>query len=48
MIKIVIILNEKGEVWFYTSDEVGDDAVLVNPGVKKEEWESEEKDKSVH
>ena len=48
MIKIVIILDENGEVWFYTSDEVGDDAVLVNPRVEKEERETEEEEKSVH
>lgn len=48
MIKLVIVIDENGEVWFYTSGEVGDDVVLVNPRIKKEDWETEEEDKSVH
>ena len=46
--KIVIVIDEKGEVWFYTTSEVDDNVVLVNPRIKKKEWETEEEDKLTH
>ena len=46
--KIVIILDENGEVWFYTTSEVGKDAVLVNPRIKKKDWETEEEKERTH
>jgi len=46
--KIVIVISEDGEVWFYTVDEDSKDAVFIQPRIKKENGESEEENESVH
>jgi len=46
--KIVIVISEDGEVWFYTVDEDSKDAVFIQPRIKKKDRETEEDDKSTH
>ena len=46
--KIVIVIDENGEVWYYTSEDVTEGVMLINPRIKKKEWETEEEDKLTH
>ena len=46
--KIVIFVDlETGEIFYYIPDEKGE-AILIEPRIKKKEWESEKKDERTH
>ena len=45
--KIVIIIDEKGEIWFYTPDEKGE-SVFIEPKIKKQEGEAEGDEEVAH
>jgi len=48
MIKLVIVIDSDGEVWFYTTEDVAEDVMFIQPKIKKEEGETEKDDESVH
>jgi len=48
MIKIVIVISEDGEIFFYTVDEESKDAMFIQPRIKKKEGETEEEEERFH
>jgi len=48
VIKIVIVIDEKGEIWYYTTEDVAEDVMFIQPKIKKEEGETEKDDERVH
>jgi len=48
MIKIVIVISEDGEIFFYTLEDESKDAVFIQPRIKKKEGETKEDEERTH
>lgn len=46
--RLIIVIDENGEIWFYNSEDVAEDVMLIQPRIKKKEGEAKEDEERTH